>query len=370
MVTITALTDPVTRGELAEFTATVKDEDSPDSFLLKWAEFKSKDGLCDWNSSQPVTTLDSSTPYTFAPQTLAVICVCARATDHRGATGQVCLPIAPANPKPVAQIVDISGALSGQPRPLCSQVHLSAEDSTFPAGDKLKFNWSLQYSGTDSTGKSVQFAACAGVATDKTDQHQCFYAAGPGTYTVTLSIDDTVVEDGIATSTTTTSDPTTYQVPVNVDTPPCIQRTDPDVYAQRILLARSADLGGSYQSRTFRVLSVADDCDPYPLPAGSSNSPAQFVWSVLDSTQPSPKWAYQTNTSDSFTVSQALFPNARPGDTIELRVEVRDAAVQAIYHSGGQACSSDTVDICCGASACGGTNDCIRWTTWTVQFQP
>jgi hypothetical protein len=181
---------------------------------------------------------------------------------------------------------------------------------------------------------------------------------------VTLSIIDTVVSSGSDASTITKSEPTSFIVPVNEDTPPCLQRTDPDMYAQRILLARSSD-----QSRTFSVLSVADDCEPYPLPAGSPNKPAQFVWSVYDSTQASPSWTYQTNTSDSFTVSQAMFPNARPGDTIDVRVEVRDTKVQKNYPL-VQACSSDTVDICCGSSACSGINDCIRWTTWTVQFQP
>jgi hypothetical protein len=141
------------------------------------------------------------------------------------------------------------------------------------------------------------------------------------------------------------------------------------VYAKRILLSRSADLGGTYQSRTFKVLGTADDCEPYPLPAGLPGPQTQFVWSVLDNTQTSPSWTYQTNTSDSFTVSQSLFPNARPGDTVQLRVEVRDTLVQTLYQSGGQVCSSDT-DLCCGSSACGTPSDCVRWTTWTVQFQP
>jgi hypothetical protein len=95
-------------------------------------------------------------------------------------------------------------------------------------------------------------------------------------------------------------------------------------------------------------LNVADDCEPYPLPAGRATT--QFVWSVLDSTQASPTWTYQTNTSDSFTVSQAQFPNARPGDTIKLRVEARDTAVQKAYQAGGGPACSQDVDICCGSS--------------------
>ncbi len=292
-----------------------------------------------------------------------------RATDHNGATGQACYEITTTM---TATIADVSGAYSGQPRPLCSQVHLSAESSVFPTGDSLKLDWSIQYTGTDPVAKSVQLSACTGsvascanVATDKANLHRWFYAGSPGTYTVTLSIEDTLSGSSVPVISNTD----TFVVPVDIDTPPCLKRTDPDVYAQRILLSRSADLGGTYQSRTFKVLNVADDCEPYPLPAGSTNSPTQFVWSVLDSTQASPTWTYQTNTSDSFTVSQALFPNARPGDTVEVRVEARDSVVQKLYQAGGQVCAQD-VNICCGSTACGTPNDCVRWTTWTVQFQP
>ena len=369
VVTVTQLTDEVTCCTPAKFKATVTDdEDRPQSWPLNWAVFNSPLPRCDWitaadwaSPTVSATPLDSSTPYTFTPQTPVVVCVCAQATDHHSAVGQGCLP--PITPKPV--IVDVSGETSGQPRPLCAQVHLSAACSTLSADDNIQFNWSLQYSGTDPRGKSVQLAACTGGATDNSEQ--CFYAAGPGTYTVTLSTTDSVVPNGSITTATSDS----FVIPVNGDTPPCIQRTDPDVYAQRILLSRSTDVGGSYQSRIFRVLNVADDCEPYPLPAGSTSMPTQFHWSVYDSTQTPPTWTYPTNTSDSFTVSQALFPKARPGDTIKLRVEARDTLVQDSYKSPAyQVCSSDT-DICCGTSACGGTpNDCIRWTTWTVQFQP
>ena len=388
-VTITAppASDPVVRDERVDYTATVTDDkDSQGSMLVDWAEFTSPNQpSCLWVTaalwaSKATTSLAVDVPYPFKAQSLDIVCLCARATDHNGASGQACRRITPVNSTPVAQIVDVAGYVSGQMRPLCSpQVHLSAEYSTFPTGDELQsgeqlqFNWSLQYSGTDAAGKSVQLSTCAGIATGKSDQHRCFNAVGPGTetvnYTVTLSITDSVVSNGVTTK-AISDPPASFVIPVNVDTPPCIQRTDPDVHAQRILLSRNADLGGSYQSRTFRVLNAADDCEAFPLPAGSTNLPTQFVWSVLN-TQASPNWSYQTNTSDSFTVSQASFPNARPGDTIQVRVEARDTPVQKLYQAGGQVCSTDTVDICCGSVACSGSpNDCIRWTTWTVQFQP
>jgi hypothetical protein len=377
VVTIHQVDSPVVFGLPAEFTVTVTDDrDNPPPLMVEWKEFNYPTAGCEsitnptWGISQS-PPLDRSVSYMLTAESMAPSCLCARATDHNGATGMTCAKISPV---PVATIVDVSGALSKQQRRLCSQVHLSAENSNFPAGDKVDFKWSIQYEGADPAGRSVQLAACTtGVPTGKADQHRCFTAGSPGvstvgTYTVKLTITDTFVVNSASTS--VSSDPATFVIPVNKDTPPCLQRTDPDVDAKRILLSRNAGLSGTYQSRTFQVLSVDDDCEPYPLPAGSTNPSSQFVWSVLDSTQASPTWTYPTNNSDSFTISQAQFPNARPGDTIQLRVEVRDTFVQDHYSRSGPPCAQDTVDICCGSSACGTPTDCVRWTTWMVQFQP
>ena len=374
-VTVYQSTDPVVRGNPAAFTAKVDDDkDNPSSFLLEWAEFNSPElAYCTWinpttwDLRYKSTPLDSFETYTLKAQSVGRICVCARTTDHNGATGIGCSKaIVPVNAAPAAKIVDVSGDPSGQLRPLCSSMHLSAEGSDFLDGDQ--FNWSIQYTGSDPSAKQPQLAPCDGIVAKKADQHRCFYAGSPGDYKVTLTITDTYTVNG--SPTTLSSAATVFDIRVDEDRPPCLQRTDPDVHAQRILLSRSTDLGGTYQSRTFKVLSVKDDCEPYPLPSGSMNEPTQFVWSVLDSTKASATWTYQTNTSDAFTISQAQFPNARPGDTIRVRVEVRDTAVQKIYQTGGSVCAQDTVDICCGSAACGTANDCVRWTSWTVQFQP
>jgi hypothetical protein len=365
-VTIYQVTDSVVRGIPAEFTATPDDDkDSRSSLELEWAEFNSPDlAKCDWitpatwGSRYKSTKLDSFETYTLTAESPGRICVCARTTDHNGAQGIGCISKA-ISPAPLAKIVDVSGDPSGKKRPLCSPMHLVAEGPIFLEGDH--FDWSIKHTGGDVSAKQPQLAPCTGIEANKDAQHRCFYAGSQGTYTVTLTITD---------ASSVKSVPATFEIPVDMDKPPCLQRTDPDVHAQRILLSRGTDLGGTYESRTFKVLSVADDCEPYPLPAGSTNEPTQFVWSVLDSTQASATWVYQTNTSDSFTISQAQFPNARPGDTIRVRVEVRDTAVQKIYQSGGSVCAQDTVDICCGSAACGTPNDCVRWTSWTVQFQP
>jgi hypothetical protein len=373
VVIIDPHSDPVILDKPTQFTATVTDDkDSPASFMLEWAEFNNQ-LKCDWItpatwvSSDKSTSLDYSQPYPFKATSMASVCLCARATDHNGATDLKCVLITPANPTPVANIKDVTyGDPSGPPnRPLCSLMHLSAEDSTFTPGDTPadQFQWGIAYTGSDSSLKQVQFATCAGIDASKAYLpylHRCFYAGSPGTYAVTLSITDSFVQNGATIS--APSNLATFEIPVDVDTPACLQRTDPEVGSRLILL------GGTYLSRTISVLGVKDDCQPYPpIPS----PPLQFFWSVLD-TQASPSWTYQAGNSDTFTLSVSMFPNARPGDTIKLRVEVRDTSVQTLYSYGGQTLPLD-MDTCCGSYPCGTcspTNNCIRWTTWTVQFQP
>ena len=358
VVTITGPSAPV-RGTQTDYFALVSDDQgSPSS--LNWAEFASQDQSCLWITaaawaSQSSQSLARDRPYAFMAQTLDVVCLCVQATDPYGATGQACQRIAPINSKPTANITDESVLPQGQPtHPLCSTVHLSAKNSTYPANDQVQFNWSMQFAGTNPTGNTIQLARCPGIASDV---DQCFGASVSGLYTVTLTIADSTTADG--TVTTTTSDPFTLPITVDVDRPACIQATTPDVNAQTVLVSR-------IEPRTFSVSSVADDCDPYP--ATSTN--LQFVWSLFDPTQPTPQWLPQTNfNAASLVVSQDLFPDVRPGDTVQVRVEVRDTPTQVFYQEGqpgGPICSQDT--ITCYDS--GSSNDCVRWTTWNVQFQP
>ncbi len=385
VVTIHSPAGPIYRGENAVFTVTVQDDrDDASTMQVRWAEFGSQNDGCgaitaaSWSTVNPqdYPLRSNDAPYTLTPQTLDVICLCVQAIDHDGASTQPCVRVAPVLAKPAVTITDASGAVSGQARPLCSQIQLLANISTPTTGDQVAYNWTLQYSGANPAGKNTQLTGCgdssSGQPSAQSPQQRCFYAGADGTYTASVTVTDSTKANGDTTS--MTSDPASFEIPVSVDAPPCIQRTDPDVYAQRILLARSADVGGSYQSRTFTVLSVGDDCEPYPPRSVTTGTTTQvmqahFVWSVYDPNQPNPSWVPQANTTNSFQVSQSTFPNARPGDTFGLRVEARDTPVEKLYQSGGSVCS-DTTDICCGPNACTGTGDCIRWTTWTVQFQP
>jgi hypothetical protein len=366
----------VDRGVQAEFSVSVTDDrDNPATLQARWAEFETRDQGCTWITAATWVGLSSSTssprsndaPYDFMTYSLNPVCVCALAVDHDGAAGFGCSLVGIVNPPPIAKIADASGASSGS-FPLCSNVHLKTAWQPLDPSDQVEFKWA----GTDPSGKNLQPIPCTNSAatscgSDSTDC--CFYAATPGNYAVTLEIDDTVVtSNGSKTSSTTTqSSPTTYVASVLKNTPACIERTDPDATnARRVLLSRSTDLGGSYQSRTFQVFSVADDCEPYPPLAGSGKASAQFYWYVYDTTQSNPNWVRQYNTSNSFTVSQSMFPSALPGDSIELRLEVRDST------SGpGESACSMAQDMCCASGTCtGAAGDCVRWTTWTVQFQP
>ncbi len=373
-VTITGK-DTVVRGQTEKYwIATLEDEDYVTT--VEWAEIDAQNEGCsgiagkDW-AGVSTTQRNRGASYDYKPITAGVTCICARATDSQGAVGYApCLRVLSQNKAPDAIITDAEKHRSGDTRALCSSIHLSAAESIFPldpAYDTVSFEWALVYSGTDANGENVKGVPCSGITKDP-DQHFCFYAAVPGPYTVTLTITDTpspaIGGDPL------TSAPVSFVVNVDVDRPPCLELTEPDVHIERVLLSRSSDLGSSYESRTFKVLSAPDDCEPYPVPAESGKKPAQFVWSILDPAKSKTDWDYKDNSSSSFTISQSMFPNALPGDSIKLRVEVRDTEVQKIYSAGIPACSSPDTGICCDGGPCTGTNDCVRWTTWTVQFLP
>ena len=363
-VSITPNGTVISRGQPVDFFATVSDDhDPPSAIQLRWHEFQADSCVSITPASWPsdIDPLHVDQPYTLKAKTVAPICLCVQATDTHGARGYACYgdgPIKPTNPKPTAVITDDSGVLSGQDRALCSQIRLSADKrSNYPSDDPLDFKWG----GTDPTGTDIQLTPCDNVVGNK-NAHRCLSASAEGTYTVSLTIRD------LATDPPAESDTAQFVIHVKPDSPPCIGRSDPDRYAKWVVLSSGADVSSSFRSRTFKAINVADDCEPYPTVSGSTGQ-AQFVWSVFDPTT-STDWASQTNSGESFTVSQAQFPNARPGDTIKVRLEVRDTLVQQSYHAGIPACADKSLDICCGPAGCSGINDCVRWTTWTVQFQP
>ncbi len=364
----------VTRNTPVDFYAEVSDDkDSPATIPLSWASFTPDASqscqsitAASW-TAQGSLSQASDVPYEFTASTLNVVCVCVLATDHNGATGQACQRIAPINPRPIAVITDESVVPPGQTtHPLCSTVHLSGRNSTYPTdpGDQVPFNWTMVYSGTGPAGSTLQLTDCPGIAGDVPHIDQCFVASVPGQYTVSLTITDTTTTTNDA-ATTTMSAPVTLVVNVDVDKPACIQATEPAISAATIVLART-------DQRSFVVKNVADDCDPYP----SQSTSLQFVWSLFDPTRPDSsgqtQWVPQSNADlATFTVSPDLFPNVRPGDTVGVRVEARDKPTQDFYANGqpgGPICSQDTQT--CYSKDSSGNPTCVRWTTWNVQFQP
>jgi hypothetical protein len=370
VVTITPPSQPVVRDEKVLFSATVHDDkDSLAKIKLYWNEFKSSNEGCDWITpaawlgviDEYTTPWASDAPYPFTAKSLDVVCLCVRAVDHQGAAGQACQRIQPVNPIPTAVIKDVQGVASGQMRPLCSKIHLSAEDSRYPDGDQPSFDWSLTYTGADPVaGKAVKLASCDKA---KPTQHMCFSADVTGTYEAKLTVTDTVLVNGAPS--VSRSEPASFLIPVNVDMPPCLINTDPDMKIQRVILSRNPGSDSSLASRTFQVNSAPDDCDEYDFENGSVGG-AKLLWSIYDSTEVTPTWRYLDNPTKEWTIRQSDFPNARPGDIIKLRVEVNDSRTEEHRIT----CSPD-VTFCCGSGECRGASDeCVRWTTWKVQFQP
>lgn len=368
-VTIVNNTMDVYRQKPLSLSALVKDDqDAPSSLRLTWIAIANKGSDCDAISKDDFRVglvAGTTENYDYTATTLEPTCVCVEVTDHQGATAHDCHLLQAKNLPPVVVLEDVLKIPSGEMRPLHSAVRLTAAASKDPESDPLQYVWAIHYSGADPLGKVVHLGSCTDTLPSEEPTARCFYATAAGTYEVTLKVADTVQRQGI--SETNWSEPVKFIVPVDVDRPPCIERTFPDSRAQRILLSRSTDLGGLYESRVFQVLSVADDGEPFPLPLGTRKIPAKLIWYVFDSTQPSPTWVRQASESDQLLVSQSRFPNARPGDTVRIRLEVRDSLVDANYQD--WICPQDQ-DYCCAPGSCAVKDACLRWTTWTVQFQP
>jgi hypothetical protein len=171
-VTVSYQGMPIYRGQNVEFTATVKDDrDAPSLLELRWDVLSPKDGdpktgsggtcltigAADWRKGIVPSRLDQPFSHKF-DDVLATKCVCAEVTDSKGAKGYGCSqPIKPSNPVPIPVITDESGALSGDMRRLCSQIRLlGANKADLPASDPLSYTWTMQYSGMDAAGRSVQ----------------------------------------------------------------------------------------------------------------------------------------------------------------------------------------------------------------------
>jgi hypothetical protein len=376
VVTLSPELDKVPRGQATDFTAKVVDEDGLAITTVRWAEFGVMQDGCAWISSaswtdRPVagpTEVARDAPFHFTPKNTSVTCLCAQASDGYGAAGQACRRLVVTTPPPRIVVTDLDGKPVNGMLPKCSQVQLSAAQSTGQPSDDLKFSWSLDYTGTDPNGKLVKLTDCPGRTPPTPGAYQCFYSAAPGEYVVTLVVTDVPPAGGGDTATASVA----LAFSIADDTPAWIQTAAPDIDAGWIVLARNAALGGQYQSRTFTVATVADDCEPFPPRRDApTQPPPTFIWSVMDGTQGKTTWEVRaTGQQNSFVIDQDNFRGARPGDTIGLRVEVRDTLAQQVYATQGLACPQ-SMDLCCGGSdPCPATNAQVRWTTWTVQFEP
>ena len=164
----------------------------------------------------------------------------------------------------------------------------------------------------------------------------------PGLWQVEVTADDGVDEDGVATQ--------TQAIVVDTDHPPCIALTSPAADpVHRFALTR--DDG----PRTFALLSVTDDLDPYPTPPDAPDylGAPSFTWQLGDPASggqlvPLPGGGPEV------TIDPA---NYAPGDDLSLRVEVADRQDRTLP------CSADQPTCSIGGDAC------LQRVTWEVEIR-
>jgi hypothetical protein len=345
------------RGTETTVTAQASDDrDRPEALEITWVK---SEGPCPADpGAAPPPSGPSSTPargllqFVLKIESFGPVCLFARATDSEGASG----PWRHRQFQGKNRAPRAAFEVSPRPRadgsiPLYSRVLLSPAKSVDDDGDPLSFQWQIATpDGPLDEGKS----RCA---PDAPPGARCFVPRTPGRVTIQLVVQEALPPGLSATS----SAPETQALVVDEDRPPCLEQSDPEIYQKLVLV----DAG---RKATFSVSSVRDDGEPYPGPGEKGRT--IFVWSV---SKPggalSDPLEYLTVNRPSIEISDVLFGNPRPGDQFRLRVEVRDEEVQAKLGMGrAAALCPDTEEVCKDRSRDGA--ECVRWTTWTVQFHP
>jgi hypothetical protein len=329
-----------TRSGTTLLSAVVQDDEDPPDQISAGLVWTQTPGPCGMPAGDPMTRVGRD--FTVMPQ-LGEFCVRVVAQDSRGATRDDTLGMTISNNPPAPDLqATAARSPSGKVR-LYAKVELTAAGSTDPDEDPLTFpKWSV----TGPDLQPVPLVACeaAIVMTAKTDARRCFTAGQPGRYRAEVTADD-----GIAS---VASKP--VQLEVDVDLPPCLKTTDPLVLQPLVLVPS----GGK---RTFEVLSVDDDGEPFPTPA-SALGPPIFVWSRADDGKAMVRLG--GNNAPSLPVSEGLFDVVRPGDQLRVRVEVRDRLrEEQLQQRLAQPPCPEEMDVC-------QVDGCLRWTTWKVQFFP
>lgn len=235
------------------------------------------------------------------------------------------------------------GLTPSGPIALYSALRFSRDGSSDPDPDTLAFTWTLVRPGGNpehpqpcaTPADDVCFHPC-----DTTTDDVCFRAVVPGSYTLTLD-----VQDGAGMS-------AQEVLPLTVadDQAPCIVQTAPTFSTQGIVSDPAVALA-------FQVDGVDDDGDPFPSPT-TWQSEAWFAWS------------YRVGTSGPFTriaqwdLASFSFPagNFQPGQILQVRVEANDRRPEQTEL---RACELSAID----ATTCEPRVGCDQWVTWTVELR-
>jgi hypothetical protein len=343
-VTIEAPTLEPFRGASLVIAARVHDDaDAPERLAVKWVEVA---GACpkDEAAEPPLGTAHDGLQVTLVIKTADPVCLYARAVDSQGAPSPWRhKQFVAINRRPKA-VIDVSPApTTNNMIPLYSRVVLSPAQSSDDDGDPLDYKWELQ----TLAGPAVALNECG---ERMPAASRCFVPRDPaGRYRVRL----VAFERGPGGMMGQASETQEQLLAIEEDRPACLELSSPPL-RQELVLIRSRE------TRTFEVLSVNDDGEPYPGP-GENGAPS-FWWTLspLEAGRP----ARTLKGGASFEVGESLFGTPRFGDQFTVRVEVRDRHFESALDRTISAPCPDS------ESTCVDKDGCMRWTTWKVQFFP
>lgn len=259
------------------------------------------------------------------------ISVALRVTDDNGATDTDTLIIEVDNKPPEIDVRTQGREVGGDTYQVATPVDIIA-DATDPDCSECAppaLTWTL-YPPTGSSPDDRRFEA-------KDDDTYELFPDIPGQWDVEITARD---DAGAKTTVTET-------IVIGEDQPPCIAQTSPDAAPDVVYVV---DATGA--PRTFAILAVDDELDPYPPRATDGDQGvATFSWQVASPVTGGELVPVAGHAGADLTVDPAIFS---PGDRLSLRVEVRDRADS---------------DILCPADepTCSWANDgCLQRVTWEV----
>jgi hypothetical protein len=215
-------------------------------------------------------------------------------------------------------------------------VEITVSNLVDPDGDETTLTWSLADRPVGSDPNDVEWRPLGGGAT---------YELIPdvaGRWRV-----DVTATDGLEQGTTTVME----QILVDQDQPPCIEIASPAAPAPGRFALRRDD-----GPRSFALLSVRDDLDPYPRPVSSSPhlGDASFRWFLAGPQSGGELVPVAGAAGAELAIDPAHYA---PGDIVELRVEAADRVARELPCSAAQ----QTCSI--------GGDGCLQRITWEVEIR-